>query len=151
MGKSTHLAILSGRLGKIQISQGMSTGSIRLDAIKIQKIFAHNMRGTITRFAYANIDAWLTKINRQQLRMTICHMQEMYIAKTGQVIKSFGGLFCGKGTMGKTHSTGGSYGHDLHEIATINHIIHFLKKLMLTVWGIFNQIKDIFFRHLPWN
>src|SRR5580704_5157239 len=88
MREAAQLAEANRRLFEIERRESISIGALRLDAETIEKGAADEMRRLPGHRAEAEIDARLTKISRQKLRMRIGDVQDAGIAEALEIVNA---------------------------------------------------------------
>ena len=86
MGKAAELAETGRGLLEIEGSEGIGVGAFRLDAESVEKGVADQMRWLSSHRANPEIDARLTKIAGQKLRMRIGDVQDPRIAEAFKIV-----------------------------------------------------------------
>ena len=81
MRESTNLAVTPGSVRKVEMSDGVCKSASRLDARMLEQRLAHEMGRAVACLAEAEVDAGFTKVNRQQLRMTVGKVQQAHLAE----------------------------------------------------------------------
>ncbi|NDA55793.1 MAG: hypothetical protein EBX61_05720 [Betaproteobacteria bacterium] len=89
MRKATDLAKLPGSRFKTQMGKRMGLSRGLRDAVVLEKSIAHQVRGLASSVCYAKVDAWFSKVNRQQLRVAVGKVHQADIAKHWNVIRNF--------------------------------------------------------------
>ena len=88
MRKAAELAEAGGGFLEIETAEGIGVGAIRLDSKSIEEGAADQMRRLSLHRGDPQIDARLAKINRQQLRMGVGHMQDARIAEALEIVNA---------------------------------------------------------------
>ena len=86
MGEAAELAEAGSGFLEIDTGEGVGVGAIGPDGEPVEKRAAHQMRRLALHRAQPEIDARLTKIHRQQLRMRVGHVQDARVAETFDIV-----------------------------------------------------------------
>ena len=120
MGKAPHLAIAAGGLVKVQMGQRMGLGRAGAQARGLEQVLTHQMRQLPAHAAHAQVDAGFAKVDGQQLRMAVGHVQKRHLTKTRRVVQALaGGGRIGLGIAAHGHARHRASTQDLHEFALV--------------------------------
>ena len=89
-------------------------------ARRLEQVLTHQMRQLPTHAAHAHVDAGLAKVDGQQLRMAIGHVQKRHLTKAGRVIQALaGGSGIGLGIAAHGHASHRTRPQNLHEFTFV--------------------------------
>ncbi len=86
VGEAAELAESSGGFFKFDIGEGIGVGAVGADTEAIEEGFSDQMRRVAPHGADAEIDAWLAKKHRPELRMHIRDVQDAGVAEALQIV-----------------------------------------------------------------
>ena len=84
--EAAELAEARGGFLEIETGEGVGAGAVRLDAEPVEEGAADQMRRLAGHRADPEIDARLAKIDRQQLRMGVGHVQDARVAEALEIV-----------------------------------------------------------------
>src|SRR3981081_4415719 len=88
MRKTAELAEACGGFLEIEKGEGVGVGAVGPDAESIEKGAADQMRRLSFHRADAQIDARFAEIPRQQLRVSVGHVQDARIAEAFEIVNA---------------------------------------------------------------
>ena len=123
MREAADLAVAARGLLEIEIGKGMRFEGARCDLEMFEQRFADQMRRFSARRAYADIDVGFTEVGRNQLRVTVGHMQQADIAEGRYIIEGvrlfiIGGGFTAENAVIQNEAGGGPHGEHLQEFTS---------------------------------
>jgi ribosomal protein L18E len=118
---AADLAVALGRLDEIEVGQRVRLARARLDAVELQQVLAHQVRRAAARRADAKVGRRLAKVDRQQLRVAVGHVQQADVAERRRVVQRLAAGTGSEGAAGRQRQAGGRCsGHQLDELAAIH-------------------------------
>ena len=94
MCEATDLAVGFRRFDKVKIGEGMRLEAPRLDAKVLEEVISNQVRRLTEHAADPEVDARLTKMDGQQLSVTVSHMQQADITELRHVVQRGRGHLC---------------------------------------------------------
>ena len=120
VGKATHFAVASRSLVKVQIGQGMGLCRAGAQARRLEQVLTHQMRQLAAHAAHAQVDAGFAKVDGQQLRVAVGHVQKRHLPKPGRIVQALaGGGGVGLGIAAHGHACHRTCPQDLHEFTFV--------------------------------
>ena len=139
VGEAADLAEFARGVVEIEVRECVSFGASRPDPEVLQQFFSYEVRGLARRTGHAEIHVWLAKVDRLQLRVTVGHVQKVYVAESRQIVKAAGaasGRECCRAI--KLESACARDGERVQELAAI-HVRH-LSNTFLKLYFISNRL-----------
>jgi hypothetical protein len=120
VGEAADLAVDLGRLGEVEVGEGVGLGAAGFDAVLLQQVLTDQMRHLAEGAADAQVDVGLAEPHRQQLGVAVGEVHERDVAMARHVVE-IGGRVAGQCRLAvQRHAGCGGDGQQLQKFATVH-------------------------------